>query len=500
VIPNLRRAILAVIIESQHHQRETVLSMTEHDHTKPASTQPREAGGTGIEPVEGDTVESETVQTTRGKGEADEERLTAAQPPSEPPPSQPTRSQSPPSQPPAVARYDVVSSIFHWSLVLLVLTQLGLGWSLHSWPGAIPERQAASWVHHSLGLSITILVFVAVLWRLTFASVKYSALTPAWVRPSERATAIILYFLLILLPLTGYLSLVFAGKAVYIWSWTVPSWGWKDADLSDLYSRWHNGAAIALSGAFLFHVLLVLVARLQERHVRSRKRAPQAVNVNPPPPQKAAPSWEGPTAETRGLAFHLRIFGWIGFWAQLSLGVVSVLLLVVTASSTYYSASSLHIRFLSWAQGVFWAHFATALLALTVIGFFYCTRLAKGLRGGLDPTRCQHRITRLVSGINFGSSLGLTIAILGTAFSIALLIAKTVAQPPGIAITDPQKIVRAVDVFVLLANFNIVVAHFVGILTCLWMLNRVHRFYLPLELARAAAGSEGAGRELDASG
>jgi cytochrome b561 len=474
--------------------------MTEHDQTKPAGTQPGETGGKGIELVGGRGMETETARTTRGKGEADEERLTAAQPPaSQPPRSQPAPSQPAPSQPPAVARYDVVSPIFHWLLVLLVLGQLGLGWSLHYWPGAIPERQAASWVHISLGLSIGILAFAAVFWRLTFASVRYSELSPAWVRPTERAIGIILYFLLILMPLTGYLSLVFAGKAVSIWNWTVPTWGWKDADLSDLYGRWHYGAAIVLSGAFVVHILVVVVASLQERWAaRSRKRASQAII---PPEPKVAPVRQGPTAETRGLAFNLRIFGWLGFWAQLCLGLLSVLLLIVTASSKYYSEStSLHIRFLSWAQGVFWAHLATALLALTVIGFFYCTRLAKGLRGGVDPASCQRRITRLVSGINFGSSLGLTLSILGTSFSIALLIAKTVAQPPGIAITDPQKIVRAVDVFVLLANFNIVVAHFVGILTCLWMLNRVHRFYLPLELARAAAGSEDARQQSDVGG
>jgi len=62
---------------------------------------------------------------------------------------------------------------------------------------------------------------------------------------------------------------------------------------------------------------------------------------------------------------------------------------------------------------------------------------------------------------------------LAWAFSIALLISKTVSGPPGIAITDPQAIIRAVDVFVLLANFDIVVAHFAGILICLWILHRL---------------------------
>jgi cytochrome b561 len=377
--------------------------------------------------------------------------------------------------------------------VLLVLAQLALGWSLHFWPGSIPERQAASWIHTSLGLSIGAVAFVAVFWRLTFASVRYSALSPAWVRPTERVTALVLYFLLILLPLTGYLSLVFAGKAVYIWKWAIPAWGWKDAGLSALYSRWHYGAAIVLSVAFVVHMLLALLASVEERHaVRARnKRAAQA--LIPPEPQ-AAPVTQGQTADSRGLAFNLRIFGWLGFWAQLCLGLIAVLLLIVTASSKYYSASSAQYTYLT--GGGFWAHLATALLALTVIGFFYCTRFAKGLRRGLDPITYQRRITRLVSSINFGSSLGLTVSILGTAFSIALLIAKTVAQPPGIAITNPEKIVRAVDVFVLLANFNLVVAHFLGILTCLWMLNRVHRFYMPLEIARAAAGPEDPDEEL----
>jgi hypothetical protein len=96
------------------------------------------------------------------------------------------------------------------------------------------------------------------------------------------------------------------------------------------------------------------------------------------------------------------------------------------------------------------------------------------LKHGEFPAGGIASVRRLISTVNFGNALGLTLAIVGSAFSIALLISKTVSQPPGIAITDPQLIVRAVDVFVLLANFNIVVAHFLGILICLWFLNRVH--------------------------
>ena len=179
------------------------------------------------------------------------------------------------------------------------------------------------------------------------------------------------------------------------------------------------------------------------------------------------------------MAGYLRLSGWIAFWGQLALGGVAVLLLMATASSAYYEANPVKVLGFGahWLEGGSWAYFAIVVLGLTIAGFFACTRIGKRFQRGLDPRGWQLRLKRTVSGIMFGSSLGVSMAIIGAAFSIALLVAKTVAQPPGIAITDPAKIVRAVDIFILLANFNIVVAHFIGILTCLWMLNRVNHYY-----------------------
>ncbi len=61
-----------------------------------------------------------------------------------------------------------------------------------------------------------------------------------------------------------------------------------------------------------------------------------------------------------------------------------------------------------------------------------------------------------------------------------MLIGKTVSQPPGIAITDPNKIVRALDVFVLLVNINLLFGHFTGAAVASWLSNHAlrarHRF------------------------
>jgi hypothetical protein len=251
---------------------------------------------------------------------------------------------------------------------------------------------------------------------------------------------------------------------------------------SALFNRWHEISAIAVTVPILGTLVLLTWSALKGH--RMPHLIPHHRRTLGPPEAPSAPGAEPETppdedllAKGRALARHLKIFGAIAFWVQLCLGLIAALLLIVTTSSSYYedSLASLPSGF-SWARGLVWAYLSLGVLVLTVFGFYFCVLLAHSLERGEVPERGGASVKRLISTINFGSALGLTLAIVGTAFSIALLISKTVSQPPGIAITDPQSIVRAVDVFVLLANFDIVVVHFLGILICLWILNRLHHF------------------------
>jgi hypothetical protein len=58
---------------------------------------------------------------------------------------------------------------------------------------------------------------------------------------------------------------------------------------------------------------------------------------------------------------------------------------------------------------------------------------------------------------------------------VSVLVAKAVSQPPGVAITDPNKIIRALDVFIVVANINGIAAHFVGTVASIWLLEKVHQ-------------------------
>ncbi len=368
--------------------------------------------------------------------------------------------------------------MMYWIVALLALAQLGIGWSLDYVQVGSQGAAIASLSHIALGIGLAALVIIIPIWRLFSRSQGRPSARPHWLQIALRVSESLLFILLLVTAVTGYLDWAFSSGSMPSWSqWLPPSLA-VGTHAGGMFNGWHEISAVAATipilgtltllawGAFAGH------RKSHHRRVLVPHEAPPAAASDQAPEQ---PPDEGLLAKGRAFALRLKIFGAVAFWMQLCLGLIAALLLVVTTSSSYYEENlpSLFHGF-SWADGIVWAYFSLGMLALTVIGFYACILLSRSLRRGELPGGGAKSVKRLVSTVNVGSTLGLTLAIIGTAFSIALLISKTVSEPPGIAITDPQAIVRAVDVFVLLANFDIVVAHFAGILTCLWILHRLH--------------------------
>ncbi len=90
----------------------------------------------------------------------------------------------------------------------------------------------------------------------------------------------------------------------------------------------------------------------------------------------------------------------------------------------------------------------------------------------LPPPKAE-TIQLLRFGVIIGF-MGIFLGLLGAGSSLGVLIAKTVSQPPGIAITNPNHIVRALDVFVVVANFNLITAHFAAAAASMWLLEKLH--------------------------
>lgn len=104
-------------------------------------------------------------------------------------------------------RYAAPARILHWVVALLAIVQFYFGWASER----EPDRDASSaliHLHFQLGMAILALMLLRLLWRIAHPAPAAEP-GPRWQRRAASATHILLYALLFVLPLTGYI----------IWVW-----------------------------------------------------------------------------------------------------------------------------------------------------------------------------------------------------------------------------------------------------------------------------------------
>lgn len=183
----------------------------------------------------------------------------------------------------------------------------------------------------------------------------------------------------------------------------------------------------------------------------------------------------------------LRFAGWSGFWVQLGLAIATAILLVFAITGRSFSravAPPPGIGVVGVDQGgtpglgvgMFWAVCGIAALLVSVYLAFRQTRYAKRLRhpdAAVHPKKAEvMQLVRL--GVIVGL-IGMLVTILGGGVTLSVLLAKSISQPQGVAIYDPTRFIRSLDIFIALANMNGIAAHFLGTVASLGLLNWLSR-------------------------
>ena len=365
---------------------------------------------------------------------------------------------------PNAEKYSFPFIMIHWVVVLLIVLLLGLGWYVQSLSSEFTGRSFLVEVHISLGLTTLILVTLLLIIRLISRPPPLPENYPRWLAVCHYTSNFVIYLCLVLIPVTGYLQMIFNATTVKFWGFPLPLWGMKDTAWADFFWTAHGRVAFVLTVFLIIHVGIVVIGIVKKHGLAARmlpggtseSRYLVIVTEAPPVAVKIA----------QKLARSVRFLGWIDFWLQLALAFVSGLLLIFATSGQTFSPGANGL-----GDSMFWAHYAFIMILLTLPIAFYYTRAARKIVSTpntyIDPER-KMSFWILGLGIIVGS-LGLLTSLAGVGASISLLIAKTVSQPPGIAITDPTRIIRALDVFILLVNFNLLMAHFIGTSISVWL-------------------------------
>lgn len=197
------------------------------------------------------------------------------------------------------------------------------------------------------------------------------------------------------------------------------------------------------------------------------------------------------TAKLEQIAKVLRLVGWAGVWIQLILAATSALFLALAISGRNFNqaiAPTTQVapgvavgNGISQATpgigiGIFWAVAGILVLLFNVSLAFRQTRFAKRLR---HPNATMHpRKEQVMQALRLGIIVGLVgmlLTILGGGASLGGLLAKSIAQPQGVAIYDPNRMIRSLDVFVAMANMNGITAHFLATIASLSLFNWLYR-------------------------
>ncbi len=146
------------------------------------------------------------------------------------------------------------AKLLHWVVAVLVLAQICLGWAAVSWRLSPTKLDLFVW-HKSIGMLILLLMLMRLVWR----SVNVAPSLPAGMVPLERLAArlshLLLYMLLFLMPLTGWIISSAANIPFRIfWLVPLPAIVQPDKVLADEVGRVHLALFIVLSLLLVVHI------------------------------------------------------------------------------------------------------------------------------------------------------------------------------------------------------------------------------------------------------
>ncbi len=176
----------------------------------------------------------------------------------------------------------------------------------------------------------------------------------------------------------------------------------------------------------------------------------------------------------RQIAVAFRLVGWTSLWIQLVLGVVSILVLLFASVSRNLGTEAQKTP--GTGFGSLLAVAGVITLGLGVYLAFRCTQIGKQLQSPDANQRPRKADTIQILRFSLIVNLvGMLVTIIGAQAIVGALILRSLSVPQGVgaAFTNPNEIIRPVDIFVVQANTNTVAAHWVGVVASLFLLNRV---------------------------
>jgi len=169
--------------------------------------------------------------------------------------------------------YGAWSRYLHWSSAIIFLALIPMGIYMTMIPEDAWYRHGYYVIYKTLGFTLFLLVLVRIVWNLSNDRPDISKSLKPWEKSAAHAVHWVLYFLLLALPLSGYLMSSFADKPSHLFAWDFPSLLAPNDDLKQLFGFLHKVFLPYLCYLILgLHIIGALKHQLIDKHSQALNR------------------------------------------------------------------------------------------------------------------------------------------------------------------------------------------------------------------------------------
>lgn len=157
-----------------------------------------------------------------------------------------------PANPPA---YRSTARALHWITALLVLLTIPAGWAMLHAGLTQPWQDALFVFHKNVGVVILLLVVLRILYRAAHPPPPLPASVPHWQAEVAHATHVLMYALLVVMAVSGYVRVVAGGFPLEgLDALGVPRLVPQDDGVAAIAKAVHASARVPLVALILLHI------------------------------------------------------------------------------------------------------------------------------------------------------------------------------------------------------------------------------------------------------
>ncbi len=165
----------------------------------------------------------------------------------------------------AAMRYSTPAIVLHWLVALLIFVTFPLGLYMADLPLS-PDKLKLISYHKWIGVTVFMLAGLRVVWRFTHATPPLPASVADWQRRASAIVHGLLYLLILVIPLSGWLMSSAKGiPTVWFGVLPLPDLIGKDKALGNLLQEVHETLNFTLLALVVLHVAAALQHHFIER-------------------------------------------------------------------------------------------------------------------------------------------------------------------------------------------------------------------------------------------